>query len=673
MHSAIINNDTIDKFREYSKEFRVYYDPVKNLMDISDSVFNVTGYSANELKKKKPGELLKLIHPEDQSRIQEEYEALDTSSAEDYQFASIFNFKKKSGDFCFLEIRGFIRNTKGSDPGIYCLLRDQTETHQLEAKLEKYQQELERLNEKLRKHDQELEVTHDKLTSSEEIFRQLAENTDDIFWLRDEEEILYINNQFERIWGRKKEELIANPYKIVEWIHPDDITNVEPWINLSSLSTESPLIEQYRIIKPDGEERWLLSKTFPVLDKAGRKYRLVGIISDITEQKEYEEALMIAKEKAQESDMLKSSFLANISHEIRTPMNGIIGFAELITREDIEKEAQESYVAIMKKSSEQLVRIIDDIIDFAKLESNQIRIVKQTLNLNKMLDQLFVLFSNQLKGMEKDFITLLLSKSAGDKDCNVISDEQRLRQVFSQLLDNSCKYTDEGFIEFGYEFQDEQIEFFVKDSGIGIPEEKHAVIFEQFRQGDEGHTRKYGGTGLGLPITRALVNLLGGSIRLESRPDEGTTFYFTVPRIIEKEAETAETKLAHREVEYNWKDKLILVAEDDELNFEFIKIILEPTQAKVVRAKDGSQAVKMCSNLNFDLILMDVRLPVMNGLQATKRLRENDIQTPVIAQTAFAMDDDEKKCLDAGCNYYMAKPIRKEQLFEVINSFFTNK
>jgi len=655
---------------EYSKEFLVYYTPGANLLEISHSVRYVTGYSATELSELSPDDLFQLIHPDDQSRIQDEYKAIDPSSAENTHFTLRFRCKTKSGKHCSLELKGLINNEEGSDAGIYCLVRDQTEIHLAEEKLEKSNRDLDSLNEKIRKHNQELEVTHDKLTSSEEIFRQLAENTDDIFWLRDEEKILYINDQFERIWGRKKEELIGNPFKIIEWMHPDDISNVEPWINLSSLSSDSPLVDQYRIIKPDGEERWMLSKAFPVLDKAGNKYRLVGIISDITEQKEYEDALMIAKEKAQESDMLKSTFLANISHEIRTPMNGIIGFAELISRDDIDKEAQESYISIMKKSSEQLVRIIDDIIDFAKLESNQIRIVRRPLNLNKMLDQLYALFSNELIGLEKDSVTLLVSKPVDDEKCIVISDEQRLRQVFSQLLDNSCKYTNEGFIEFGYEFRNDSIEFFVKDSGIGIPEKKQELIFEQFRQGDEGHTRKYGGTGLGLPITQALVDLLGGSIRLESRPDEGTTFYFTIPYLVEKKAEEEQITPSYDEQEYNWKDKLILVAEDDELNFEFIRILLEPTQAKVVRAKDGSQAVKMCSNLDFDLILMDVRLPVMNGLNATKRLRENGNQVPVIAQTAFAMDDDEKKCLDAGCNYYLAKPIRKEQLFEVINSVF---
>ena len=365
--------------------------------------------------------------------------------------------------------------------------------------------------------------------------------------------------------------------------------------------------------------------------------------------------------------MLKSTFLANISHEIRTPMNGIVGFAELLSREDIDASTRNNYVSIMKKSSEQLICIIDDLIDFAKLEANQIRIIEEPVDMNKLLEELHVFYENLLKRKNLDSVTLLHEKTLEGEKARIISDENRIRQVISYLLDNAIKYTSEGYIKFGYHLKEEKIEFFVQDTGIGIPADKHDHIFERFRQVDEGQTRRYGGTGLGLPISRGLVNLLGGSIWLTSEPEKGSTFFFTIPYRLEHSGKENKNQWIDEAQKYNWKDKLILVAEDDELNYEYIKVLLEPTEAKLIRAKDGSQAIKICSNLHFDLILMDIRLPILNGIQATRQLRDMGVLTPIIAQTAFAMDDDEQRCLSAGCNRYIAKPISKDKLYGLIN------
>jgi PAS domain S-box-containing protein len=507
----------------------------------------------------------------------------------------------------------------------------------------------------------------------EEVFRQLAENINDVFMLRDEKEFLYINSQFEKIWGRKKTEIIENPYKIVEWIHPEDTGNIETWVNFNQLIKGKPYVEQFRIIKPDGTIRWIWTRTFPVLNEKGLPYRIVSISSDITEQKDFEGALRTAKEKAQESDLLKSTFLANISHEIRTPMNGIIGFAELLNREDLEPSTRKNYLSIMKKSSDQLIRIIDDIIDFAKIESNQIRTSLVEFNLNVLIDELYVFYEKQMNLNSQSSISLITEKVLKNEKALIVSDDHRIRQILSNLLDNAIKYTDSGHIQFGYKLKNNKIEFFVKDSGIGIPKDKHDLIFERFRQVDEGHTRKFGGTGLGLPISKGLVNILGGSIWLESNPDSGSAFYFTIPYQTSTQDLKPGQKNKKETVEYEWKDKLILVAEDDDLNFEYIKILFEPTHAKIIRAKDGSQAIKICSNINFDLILMDIRLPILNGIKATQHIREMGIKTPIIAQTAFAMGEDEQICLDAGCNCYIVKPISREILFTAVESLIHKK
>lgn len=661
--------------------FLCYNPKTKKISYISSSIKYLLGFKEEKIRNMSPDDIITLIHPDEREMVMKNISRINLNRPENFPDKLEFSIQDVKSNYHIMQLHTTFDRDADKNGSYFCIAQDITKIRETEQMLLSANQRLEKaendmvatsnelaqLNSKLEKHYEELEVTNDRLSASEEMFRQLAESTDDVFWLRNDKEFLYINDQFEKIWGRSKKEIIENPYKLTEWIHPDDLSNIEPWVNLETLVKGEPYIEQYRIIKPDGKIRWIGSKVFPVFDRDNKPYRLVGIASDITEQKDFEETLRIAKEKAQESDMLKSTFLANISHEIRTPMNGIVGFAELLGRNDVDSQARKNYIAIMKKSSEQLICIIDDIIDFAKLEANQIRIIEEKIDLNKMFEELQIFYDNQLVKQGITAVTLLHENTLEDVKAKIISDEHRLRQVLSYLLDNAIKYTSEGFIKFGYKLVNEKIEFYVQDTGIGIQADKHQHIFERFRQADEGHTRRYGGTGLGLPISKGLVNLLGGQIWLKSEPEKGSTFYFTVPYRLEHITEPAGKIVIDESEKYNWKNKLILVAEDDELNFEYIKVILEPTEAKIIRAKDGSQAVKICSNLNFDLILMDIRLPVMNGIQATKQLREMGVLTPIIAQTAFAMDDDEQRCLSAGCNRYIAKPISKEKLYYLIN------
>ncbi len=513
----------------------------------------------------------------------------------------------------------------------------------------------------------QLKETIDKLEASDERFRQLAENTNDVIWLRNEHEFIYINNQFEYIFGRAKEEVIDEPERLSEWIHPEDRAKVRLWFGFSDNIIRQPLLDQYRIIKPDNDVRWLLTRSFLVNDESGNPYRIVSVTTDITEQKDFEKALQIAKRKAEESDFLKTTFLANISHEIRTPMNGIIGFAELLGQEDIDSETRRSYTEIMKKSSDQLICIINDLIDFAKIESNQIRLTETKVNLDKLMEQLLLFYEKELILERKTEVTIQFERQS-EAIPEVLTDENRLRQVLSYLLDNSIKYTRHGFIKFGYKVSDSRVEFFAKDTGSGISKEKHEIIFERFRQVDEGHSRKHGGVGLGLSIASGLVNLLGGEIWLTSEPEKGSTFNFTIPYKTDQVSQTSGISgIKGSNIENKWKGKLVLIAEDDDLNFEYMKALLEPTEVQIYRAKDGNQAVKICSAIDFDLILMDIRLPVLNGIQATQQIRKMGKNTPVIAQTAFAMDDDKQKCLTAGCNRYITKPISKQKLFATMN------
>ena len=275
---------------------------------------------------------------------------------------------------------------------------------------------------------------------------------------------------------------------------------------------------------------------------------------------------------------------------------------------------------------------------------------------------------------QRSNISFSVKTGLGDKHAFIMTDQSRLRQVLGNLIDNSIKYTEKGFIKFGYRQTDtNQLEFFVKDTGIGIQPEMFDIIFERFRQVNEGHTRMYGGTGLGLPISKGIVELMGGKIWVESTYGEGTTFFFRIP--YEEVENKIKTNLIDRIMpkDYIWKDNLILVVEDDDLNFEFIRTILEPTHAKIIHVADGEEALEICSEKTFDIILLDIRLPKINGYEIARILRERGCKTPIIAQTAYAMSEDRNKCIAAGCNDYISKPLNKNSMLEKIHELLLEK
>jgi signal transduction histidine kinase len=379
-----------------------------------------------------------------------------------------------------------------------------------------------------------------------------------------------------------------------------------------------------------------------------------------------------AKRIAEEADMLKSNFLANMSHEIRTPMNGILGFAQLLQDDSLEKEMQQRYLDIVCHNGTMLVNLIDDIMDISKIEAGQLSLNKTFVNLDDLIFDLYTFFNEIKFKQEKEHITLRLLNLNDDETSTFFTDGQRVRQVLSNLIGNSIKFTDKGTVEFGYiNKKDENlIQFFVRDTGIGIPSDKKDMIFDRFRQIEEGSTRKYGGTGIGLFISKHIVELLGGRIWVDSEPGVGSKFYFNLPyqKVINKEnSTTVYTPPTH---EYHWEGKVIVIAEDVETNYKFLKTILQKTNAKVVWARDGEEAVTYCrENPNVDMVLMDIQMPKLNGYEATATIKKINPKITIIAQTAYAMPNDNIKCIEAGCNDYISKPINSHILLEKINSF----
>lgn len=381
---------------------------------------------------------------------------------------------------------------------------------------------------------------------------------------------------------------------------------------------------------------------------------------------------VLERKAAEEADKLKTAFLANMSHEIRTPMNAILAFSNFLKDPEISGVQRNEYVKYINSCSKSLLHLIDDILDTAKIEARQLKIHTSECYINSILNELFVYFQNHRKCQDGD-IKLFLKPECIEKNYSIQTDGVRLRQIFTNLLDNAFKFTDTGKIEFGFHLRDGWIEFFVKDSGSGIPNDKADLVFKRFGQVNENSHRIYKGTGLGLSISKNLAELLGGRMWLESAEGEGAGFFFNIPdsglRI------TAPLQLPEEEVIqpclfFNWENFNIIVAEDDDLNFKLIQIALSKSKIKILRANNGQEVLNMIDGNNIDLILMDIQMPVLDGYETTRRVKVLYPEIFVIAQTAFAMADDKDKCIEAGCDDYISKPIDIDELYKKISGFF---
>ena len=378
-----------------------------------------------------------------------------------------------------------------------------------------------------------------------------------------------------------------------------------------------------------------------------------------------------AKEKAEESNRLKSAFLANMSHEIRTPMNGIVGFAKLLKqRPDAPKEKVDQYVDIINSNSQILLNLINDIIDISKIEANQLEIKPLSADINKLIKDLHVMFNSEKNRLKKTSIEFSYSVPPEMDDQNVFVDVDRVKQLLLNLLNNALKFTQKGNIDFGYKVEGENLYFYVKDTGIGVERDKVKIIFERFRQVDETQSRVYGGSGLGLAICKGIIEKMKGEIGVESEVGVGSLFWFRIPYSVEvttKRKTKAKGDSAHIP---NWDSKTVLVVEDVSESLMLIKEILLPTKAKFIGVKSAEEALVNCkSSLDIDLVLMDLHLPQMDGYTATKEIKAIRSELPVVAQTANAMTDDRDKALDAGCDDYLAKPINIELFYQTLDKF----
>lgn len=516
----------------------------------------------------------------------------------------------------------------------------------------------------------ERKLAENLLKQSEERFRDIVFSTVDWVWEVDRNGKYTYSSQ-------KGIELLGYPHEFIIGKTAFDFMPEEEAKRVSSVFAEivahkAPIkdIENWNIRK-NGELICLLTNGLPIFNDEGELVGYRGIDKDITERKRFEQQLIKAKEKAEESDRLKSAFLANMSHEIRTPMNSILGFTDLLLNPDLNSEERENFIKIVHKSGQRMLNTVTDIVEISKIEAGIVSIRNQEIDINSEVEEMVHFFKPEanVKGLN-----LMIDLFLPDNKKHIETDKDKLYSIISNLIKNAIKYSESGTIKVGCGLNDSLIEFYVKDTGIGIPAHRQEAIFNRFEQADIADTRVFEGSGLGLAIAKSYVEMLGGKIWVESKEGIGSTFNFTLPvkRNLDDNSSTEKKNLSKYEKSKSLNRRLkILIVEDDETSRNYLSILVNDFSKEIMEAETGDKALELCQKYkDIDLILMDIQLPGMNGYEATRQIREFNKDVIIIAQTAFALSGDKEKAIEAGCNDYISKPVNTTKLQSLLQKYF---
>jgi PAS domain S-box-containing protein len=497
------------------------------------------------------------------------------------------------------------------------------------------------------------------LRDSEKKYRDLINNMNDTIFVIDyDTSILDVNNTATTVLGYSREELLSMKISDID-------SNLTPE-QIQQLAISMP-IDKVQLFET--VHRAKNGKTIPVevsssLVAYDGKTVIMSISRDITERKKAEEELRNAKEQAEESDRLKSAFLSNMSHEIRTPMNAILGFADLLRKPNLSEANRTGFIDIINQSGERMLNTINDLIEISSIEAGAVTVMEMETNLNELLHFLYSFFEiqSQQKGLH-----LFCNAPLPDEMALVITDKNKLDRVLINLIGNAMKFTQIGSIEFGYKPRGKLLEFYVADTGIGIPAPRLDAIFERFVQADISITRPYEGSGLGLTISKEYVEMLGGTLWVESKEGIGSTFRFTIPWKMNGGTKPEVLPVIHQSIDHSLKERTVLITEDDEINYFYLKSILDPLCKSVLRATNGKEAVHCClTDSSISIILMDVKMREMDGYEATRQIREFNHEVIIVAQTAQALKGEQEKALLAGCDDYISKPFNADKLIGLL-------
>lgn len=514
--------------------------------------------------------------------------------------------------------------------------------------------------------------TRKALQEQEQRYRHLYESMEDAYVMADlKGHYLEFNSAFQELTGYSAQALKSLNYREIT---PEQFIEKEEALVRQKLNNgDSSVLYQKEYRRKDGslvptEVRLQIER-----DEEGNPSGLWGIVRDISERKKAEEELIRAREKAEESNRLKSVFLANMSHEIRTPMNAVMGFASLLTSENVTDAQRIAYGKTIQNSGNQLLNLIDDIVDISKIEAKQLQLHLRPHSLHSLFTETLESFQHHPSLAEKPALSLRLNFPEQYKDIVILTDRSRFQQVLNNLIDNALKFSEQGSVEIGLEVPAAQsaspMRVYVKDDGPGIPQEKQSRIFERFHQLNPNGTHQ--GTGLGLSICKGIVEAMEGEIFLESSPGKGTRFYFTLPFI---EAEAKDDIAGEKHTSTDFLNGLnLLIAEDDEYSFLYLQELFRPYALNIRHAADGVEVMEMLEQQPPDLLLLDINMPRKNGMECLLEIKEKGYTFPVIAQTAYAMADERQACMDAGCQGYITKPLRKENLLRVIREVLAGK
>ena len=482
----------------------------------------------------------------------------------------------------------------------------------------------------------------------------------------DEGSVTYMNKKFEEIYGWSAHE-ISSIDSFFEKVYPDKLYRQQLMerimADINSGDPERLHWEEVQISRKDGTIRVVDAINISLLEQN----TMISTVMDITRLNQIQTDLEKARKQAEESDNLKSAFLNNISHEIRTPFNGILGFLSMLQYNDLSQSERDEYIGIINQSAFRLMNTINDIVEISQIQSGQTQVKISEIQIENLINDLEFRFKHDAEFKNLEF---KIDRELPEKIQNLSTDSSKLMTILTNLISNAIKFTIKGSVNVKIQLKDQNLMFSVKDTGIGIPNDKHEIIFSRFIQADHSTTRQFEGSGLGLTIAKSYVEMLNGKLWLESRLGEGSTFFFTIPYNSPNE------NYSNFIGPLNLSDASItmlkiLIAEDDEGSALLVKIAVSPFSHEILFAKTGIQAVEMCrNNPDINLILMDIRMPDLDGYEATRRIRQFNREVVIFAQTAFAMSGDREKALEAGCNDYISKPIRRNQLTELIKKYF---